>query len=429
MLRGLPPLLATLLAPLLLAPPALGQPEPVVREQAGTFFGRMVALEDFQRDLGGGNTETGGSFGGLRREIPWDDIPAGQASPNPLPADFYNTTVAHGVVLSTPGTGFEVSGATADVGAANVEFGNIDPSYPTIFQRWTQERIFTPRGSTVTVVRFFLPGTTTPALTRGFGAVFTDVDRADITTIELIDGAGARLLSRSVPVSDPADEGLSFLGVSFPGDPPRIARVRIVSGNAPLAPGTPDSTGGDLVAMDDFIYGEPLEAGRDGDGVDDAADNCPADFNPEQTDTDGDALGDACEQDERDGDERDDGDERERPRLRRLDLDPRRFPAARSGASVAGTAAGTTVNYRLSEDARVRFTVRRRVSRRSRPGFRFRRVGSFAHDGGEGANEFRFTGRVRRRALASGRYRLIARARDGDGMRSPRRRESFRIAG
>ena len=37
------------------------------------------------------------------------------------------------------------------------------------------------------------------------------------------------------------------------------------------------------------------------DGVGDVCDNCPADYNPAQTDTDNDNIGDACEADAGDG--------------------------------------------------------------------------------------------------------------------------------
>jgi hypothetical protein len=113
--------------------------------------------------------------------------------------------------------------------------------------------LFTPLGSHVTDVTFFLAGTATPALTTGFGAVFTDVDNANATSIQFFDQASASLGTFFAPT---ANGGLSFLGVSFPAA--AISRVRITTGNANLASGVPDNPSTtDLVVMDDFIYGEP----------------------------------------------------------------------------------------------------------------------------------------------------------------------------
>ena len=53
--------------------------------------------------------------------------------------------------------------------------------------------------------------------------------------------------------------------------------------------------------------------------------------------------------------------------------------------------------------------------------------GSFSRASGAGFNQLRFSGRLRGRALAAGRYRLVAVAVDRRGLRSAARSVSFRI--
>jgi uncharacterized repeat protein (TIGR01451 family) len=224
-----------------------------IRSASGSNPADITTARDlFRADLGGGAVAgANGSFGGVRREINWDGVPDGSSAPNALPNDFFNVNSPRGVVFATPGTGFQVS-ATAASGTP-VEFGNIDPSYPATFQTFSPERLFTPLGSNVTDIRFFVPGTTAPATVTGFGAVFTDVDT--VATIELFDIFSTSLGVFNVPVSPSG--GLSFLGVSdLPGGP--IFHVRITTGNAALGAGVVDGVGTDLVVMDDFIYSEPL---------------------------------------------------------------------------------------------------------------------------------------------------------------------------
>ncbi|MCX5738915.1 MAG: hypothetical protein NTZ61_10560, partial [Proteobacteria bacterium] len=95
------------------------------------------------------------------------------------------------------------------------------------------------------------PGSDAPALTRGFGAVYTDVDVADDTAFEYFDADGYSLGTFFSPAYD---QGLSFLGVSF--DAPAVNRVRIRYGNSPLGPN--DGGAIDVAVMDDMIYGEPV---------------------------------------------------------------------------------------------------------------------------------------------------------------------------
>jgi hypothetical protein len=57
-----------------------------------------------------------------------------------------------------------------------------------------------------------------------------------------------------------------------------------------------------------LVSTDPIPQDNDGDGVEDATDNCPGAANPGQLDTDGDGLGDACDPDD-DGDGLSDVDE------------------------------------------------------------------------------------------------------------------------
>ncbi len=73
----------------------------------------------------------------------------------------------------------------------------------------------------------------------------------------LYDSKGALIANLAAPAKSSADE-FSFIGAVFAT--PITARVAIRSGNAALnAPVTDVSAGGtkDLVAMDDFVSGEP----------------------------------------------------------------------------------------------------------------------------------------------------------------------------
>lgn len=226
----------------------------VVRSASGATAGDITAARDqFRTDLGGGTVAgANGSFGGVRREINWDGVPDALSAPNNLPANFFNVNSPRGVVFSTPGTGFQVS-STAASGTA-VDFGNIDPSYTQTFATFSPQRLFTPVGSNIVDVTFFIPGTNIPAFTNGFGAVFSDVDFANTTTLTFF-GAGGTLLGTFAVPNFAGSETFSFLGVSFSDF--IVSSVRITNGNAALQPGGLDGGANDRVVMDDFIYGEP----------------------------------------------------------------------------------------------------------------------------------------------------------------------------
>jgi hypothetical protein len=231
---------------------SLSQAAPVSFSASGPDPAAIQGQVDaFRAALGGLNPNMPGSFGTGRREINWDGVPDNFSAPNNLPANFFNVNSPRGVIFSTPGSGFQVSADSSNPTSTPVEFGNIDPFYPSFFATFSPQRLFTALGSTVTDVNFFVPGTTMPAFTNAFGAVFTDVDAAGTTSIQFFDAINYSLGTFLVPPAI-GDETLSFLGVRFDAGE-QIGRVRITSGAQPLAFGN-----GAVEAMDDFIYAEPV---------------------------------------------------------------------------------------------------------------------------------------------------------------------------
>jgi len=225
----------------------------VTFSDSGTSVGDIQSTVDsFRTALGTLNANVAGSLGTGRREINWDGVPDGSSAPNNLAANFFNVNSPRGVVFSTPGTGFQVSSSVASL--TPVEFGNLNATYTELFATFSPQRLFTALGSNIVDINFFIPGSTTPAFTPGFGAVFSDVDLANTTSIQFFDLANVSLGTIFAP-NIAGNQTLSFLGGVFNAGE-QVGRVRIINGNAAL--GSIESLPtADLVVMDDFIYGEP----------------------------------------------------------------------------------------------------------------------------------------------------------------------------
>ena len=240
---------------------ARGYEAPAVFQAAGPDSASIQGAVDAYR-LALGEVNNGNAPGPLasgRREINWDGGGSTATAIAATPfAGFLNT---RGALFVTPGSGFVQAPSS---GLADT-FAN--PAYATIFAPFSPVRLFSPIGSNVTHVEFFLPGSAGGLLatTRGFGAILSDVDLPDgsgpggkrgnrkaSTLVEYFGLDGGLLYSNFVPAS-PGDAGFAFLGIAF--DDARIARVRISTGNA--VPGADDERPTDVVVMDDFIFGEP----------------------------------------------------------------------------------------------------------------------------------------------------------------------------
>jgi hypothetical protein len=245
-------LAAGVLAPAAAAP--LAGAAPVVRQAAGADAAAIQATVDqFRNDLG---TNNGGGppMPSGRRQIAWDGVTSERAAPSFMPENQFRNV---GALFSTPGLGFKVSHATADPDPDQPEFSEINATYTADFAPFSPERLFTAVGSNITDTTFVVPGTTTQAQTNGFGVVFSDVDTAGSTKIDLFEADGDSLGSFGVPAAGPGNETFSFLGVFFNAGE-RLALARITSGAAALG-GNDVSQGGpaDIVVMDDFVFGEP----------------------------------------------------------------------------------------------------------------------------------------------------------------------------
>lgn len=237
---------------------------PIVFQAAGPTAASIQSMVDaFRLALGGANNgNVTGPLAEGRREINWDG--GGSTATSIVPTPFDGFLVTRGGRFTTRGRGF----VQAPVDGLATTFNN--PTYANIFQSFSPVRLFSPLDANVTHARFFVPGGgELPARTKGFGAVFSDVDQLDdrddkygygsrdkgreaTTTMWFYGVRGNLLFSADVPASK-GDASLSFVGVLF--DSARIAYVRIKTGN--VAPGPDDSSRRDVVMMDDFIYGEP----------------------------------------------------------------------------------------------------------------------------------------------------------------------------
>jgi hypothetical protein len=262
--RHLPRFASAALAAACLVTSAAAPAAALVRSTSGANAAAIQATVDqFRADLGGVNNGVGGSFPTGRREINWDGVPDTAAAPANLAADFFNVNSPRGVVFQSPCSNatFRVSADSNNPSSAPVRFADIDASYSAQFTTFSAERLFTNiAGSAapcnIVDVVFFIPGSNTPATVSGFGVVFTDVDLTANARI-IAYGPDGRIIAPGFLAPAASASGLSFVGVTYTAGE-RIARVSITSGNDRLASGNVDGVGGlDIVAMDDFIYGEP----------------------------------------------------------------------------------------------------------------------------------------------------------------------------
>jgi hypothetical protein len=226
------------------------EPDPLPVGAVFSGSGDLAAtIGQFRIALGGDSSNKApGEQPAGRREVNWEGVVAPNLNVNTFPGDLFNTTITRGQVFSTPGAGLRVS---------NNDAVDIDSTYAAQFNPFSGSKTFFAIGSTRMDVHFQVAGATTDATVNGFGVVFTDVDVANSAYLEVYSAGGTLLETVNAPARSDS-LGFSFAGVVF--EEPVIGFVRIISGQAALAPGVKDVTDGgtsDLVIVDDFISGEP----------------------------------------------------------------------------------------------------------------------------------------------------------------------------
>jgi len=231
------------------ARPALAGP--ITFSATGASIASITPTVDaFRAAIGGANNgNAAGPVGSGRREINWDG--GGATATAPVGTPFNGFQNNRGALFTTPGTGF----VQATTGGLDTFFGRVDGLYDSSFDAFSPERVFTAVGSNIIDTTFFIPGTngTGPAAVSAFGAVFSDVDLANVSSLEFFGVNGGSLGLFFVPAIAGANNTFSFLGVRFDAGE-LIGRVRITSGNQVLGA---TNTANDQVVLDDFIFAEP----------------------------------------------------------------------------------------------------------------------------------------------------------------------------
>jgi hypothetical protein len=131
------------------------------------------------------------------------------------------------------------------------------------------------------------------------------------------------------------------------------------------------------------------------------------------------------------------------PVISGLRLSRRTFAVGSAPTPVAAKVRkGTTISYSLSEPARVAFKIERALAgrrsggkcrkatrrlRKKRKCTRFKTAGTLRRSGAAGANRLAFSGRIGRRALRPGSYRLTITGTDAAGNPSAAKRAKFKV--
>ena len=212
-----------------------------------------TGLNQFRQILGATLNTTPGAVGG-RREINWEGVPDNLMN-KPMPERFFNP------VGTDPGLAPQQRGLVYEPGngvfmVSNNNFSTINDKATGEFAAFSGTKTFANTTNVVWQIDPEPPGIAAAGTVKGFGIVFSDVDKDSSTFLEFFN-EGKSLGKFFVPKHNNATS-FSFLGVYFKKE--KVTSIR-VSHEGFLSANEKDiSQGGtkDLVVLDDFLYDEPV---------------------------------------------------------------------------------------------------------------------------------------------------------------------------
>ena len=228
-----------------------------------------------------------------------DGAPIGLLSPSPIPLIVAFLLALSGCA-SDPGVDTQGEGATMDIGGVSdvATSGSGDGPPPALSDAGTEDEDTGAAGT-----RTPSDAPTSPLEgDASSGNALTEGDSESDDTLEPSDAslsgesdadAQAADTTSLEEVSGSEDTGGDEEVTSGDAGPPGGADSQPSGDDAGGEPSAEDATEADAGAGDDADV--PSLSDSDGDGIDDATDNCPELFNSEQGDSDGDEVGDLCD--------------------------------------------------------------------------------------------------------------------------------------
>jgi hypothetical protein len=235
-----------------------------------------TALADFEAAIGGANNGANPPTAPLTtgfRDINWDGVKLdGTDFGGPPNTTVINTGHTVGIPLNRFqergvyfGAVYAVSGSFSATDTST--FADVNPNVSTLFPSFTPKNTFAMFNDNGIDFKFVVPSshntTVVSAASRGFGAIFQNVQLADTSSIEYFNGSTS--LGKFFVQTGTAGQS-EFLGVLF--NNPIVTNVVLTLGTdvifrfdgTTFTPGgvVDDPTGGhNLVVTDDFVYAEP----------------------------------------------------------------------------------------------------------------------------------------------------------------------------